>query len=272
MRNHGTPNGVSDVNTLSANDARPTSQPRRSASPRPVQANAVQVVPGPNGVVTLPAGVELSDIHVVGRNLVIDMPDGTQMIIVDGAVFVPQLVLGTVEVPSTNLAALLIDSEPQPAVGGPPQSSGGNFEVPVPPLDPGAPLGDLIPPTELHFPPIDVQEVANAVEDDEAPLAGLASAELDDDAQPNGNAGGVGDDPGGSSATGNLPGSGGDGNLTWDLLSSGAPAGFSYVDGPNGSILVSRFRMDRSRSSPSGRSLRGDHVQNAAIRHAQATK
>ena len=117
-------------------------------TPTVVQANAVQVVPGPDGVVTLPEGVQLSDIHVVGRNLVIDMPDGTQMIIVDGAVFVPQLVLGTVEVPSTNLAALLIDSEPTPAAG-PPQSSGGNFAVPVAPLDPGVPLGDLIPPTAL---------------------------------------------------------------------------------------------------------------------------
>ena len=86
-------------------------QYRQDAAGRPGQA--VQVVPGPDGVVTLPPGVELSDIHVVGRNLVVDMPDGTQMIIVDGAVFVPQLVLGTVQVPSTNLAALLIDSEPR---------------------------------------------------------------------------------------------------------------------------------------------------------------
>ena len=74
-----------------------------------VAANAQQIVPGPDGVVTLPAGVELSDVHVVGRNLVIDMPDGSQMVIVDGAVFVPQLVLNGVEVPSSNLAALLID-------------------------------------------------------------------------------------------------------------------------------------------------------------------
>ena len=36
--------------------------------------------------------------------------------------------IGDVAVPATNLAALLIDSEPQPAAG-PPQSSGGNFAV-----------------------------------------------------------------------------------------------------------------------------------------------
>jgi large repetitive protein len=55
-------------------------------TPLVIQANAQQIVPGPDGVVTLPPGVELSDVHVVGRNLVIDMPDGTQLIIVDGAV------------------------------------------------------------------------------------------------------------------------------------------------------------------------------------------
>jgi VCBS repeat-containing protein len=117
-------------------------------SPAVVQANAQQVIPGPDGVVVLPAGVDLADVHVSGRNLVIDLPDGTQMVIVDGAVFVPRLVLGDVEVPATNLAALLIDSEIRPAAGVP-QSGGGNFEVPVGPLDPGLALGDLIPPTAL---------------------------------------------------------------------------------------------------------------------------
>ena len=57
-------------------------------TPVVIKANAQQIVPGPDGVVTLPPGVELSDIMVVGRNLVINMPDGTQLIIVDGAVFV----------------------------------------------------------------------------------------------------------------------------------------------------------------------------------------
>ena len=43
-------------------------------------------------------------------------------------------------------------------------------------------------------------------------------------------------------ASGFLPGSGGDGALTWDLSDGGAPAGFSYVDGPNGSILVQQVQ------------------------------
>ena len=86
-------------------------------TPVVVKADAQQVIVGPDGVVTLPPGVELSDIMVVGRNLIVTLPDGSQMIIVDGAIFVPQLVLGGVEVPATNVAALLIGQEPQPAAG-----------------------------------------------------------------------------------------------------------------------------------------------------------
>src|SRR3954451_15831122 len=145
-----------------------------------VSENAQQIVPGPDGVVTLPAGVDLNDVHVVGRNLVVDMPDGTQIVIVDGPVFVPQLVLGGVEVPSTNLAALLIEAEPKPAAGNT-QSSGGNFDVPVPPLDPGVPLGDLIPPNDLPFTPPEFKPVFPGTIDHD-PVAGTVSVQLDDDA------------------------------------------------------------------------------------------
>ncbi|HTG64492.1 MAG TPA: VCBS domain-containing protein, partial [Sphingomicrobium sp.] len=135
-------------------------------TPAVIKAGAQQVVVGPDGVVVLPAGVELSDIHIVGRNLVVDLPDGGQMVILDGAVFVPQLVLGGVEVPATNLAALLIGQEIAPGEGGPPQSSGGNFEVPVGPLDPGVPLGDLIPPTEYGYTPPEVKEVFDLIDEE----------------------------------------------------------------------------------------------------------
>ena len=174
VRSQGTSDGVSDVftYTLSSRDggsdiAQLTIDIGKTATV--VQANAVQIVPGTDGIVTLPAGVELSDIHVVGSNLVVDLPDGSQMVIVDGAIFVPQLVLGTVEVPASNLAALLIESEPTPAAGTP-QSSGGNFAVPVAPLDPGVDLGDLIAPTELSYTPPEFNDVTNAIEDDKPPL------------------------------------------------------------------------------------------------------
>ncbi len=236
-----------------------------------VADNAQRVVPGPDGVVTLPAGVDLNDVHVLGRDLIVTLPDGSQIVIVDGAVFVPQLVLGGVEVPSTNLASLLVQSELN-TTAGPAQSSGGNFDVPVPPLDPGVPLGDLIPPTELVFTPPEIKEIGQFV--DKHPDAGTVSVQLDDDAKAGGNPGGTGDDADSLNATGFLPGSGGDGALTWDLSNGGAPAGFSYIDGPNGSILVQQVQGGNTVTvltitiDPDTGAY--TVVQNAAILHAAA--
>ncbi|RST30036.1 hypothetical protein HMF7854_03735 [Sphingomonas ginkgonis] len=166
--NRGAPDGVADRFIYTLADAggatdKATLTINLGREPEVVRADARQVVPGPNGVVVLPAGVTLNDVHVHGADLVIDLPDGTQMIIPNGAVFVPQLVIDDVEVPSTNLAALLIDQEPKPA-SGTPQSSGGNFEVPVPPLDPGVPLGDLLPPTELTYTPPEFRDVGQFID------------------------------------------------------------------------------------------------------------
>ncbi len=127
--------------------------------------NAQRVAPGPGGSVILPAGTNIDDIQVAGRDLVIELPDGSFMIIEGGAVFVPQFIIGGIEVPPTTLAALLIDEEPQPAAGDTP-SSGGNFFIPVPNLGPGIPIGDLLPPTELFYTPPEYRELG-LVEDNE---------------------------------------------------------------------------------------------------------
>jgi VCBS repeat-containing protein len=133
----------------------------------PAAARAiVRVEPSPDGVVTLPPGVSLEAIHVVGRDLVVQLPDGTQMIIVDGAIFVPQLVIGGVEIPPVNLAALLIGEEPQPAAGSP-QSSGGNFAIPVGNIGDGLGLGDLLPPTALQFTAPEFRELFPAITNNE---------------------------------------------------------------------------------------------------------
>src|SRR5205085_2567169 len=159
VRNPGTPDGVQDVFNYTLSDASGAT----SATTLTIDIGQVAAAAAGQGVVALPAGVELSDIHVNGRDLVINMPDGTQMVIPGGAVFVPELTIGDVQVPPSNLAALLVDSEPQPAAG-PPQSSGGNFADDVPPLDPGVPLGDLIPPTELGYTPPEFEPVGQFVD------------------------------------------------------------------------------------------------------------
>jgi hypothetical protein len=183
VRNAGTPDGVQDAfgYTIADQDGQ-TSSATLAMNVGPAAQTAAVTIPG---VVNLPPGVELSDITVNGRDLVIHMPDGSQMVIPGGAVFVPQLVIGDVQVPPSNLAALLIEAEPQPAAGGL-QSSGGNFATDVPPLDPGVPLGDLIPPTELNFTPPDFEEVGQFVDTeptvdiqpDDQPATTVASDEV----------------------------------------------------------------------------------------------
>src|SRR5690349_14667132 len=168
VRNGTSPDGVEDVfNYTIANAAGGRDQAtltillgrENAGQPEP----GTQTITTAQGVVVLPAGVELSDIKVVGRDLVITLPDGSTQVIPNGAVFVPQLVIGDVEVPPTNLAALLIDAEPQPASGNP-QSSGGNFADPVPPLDPGVPLGDLLPPTDFGFTPPVFEDIGQFID------------------------------------------------------------------------------------------------------------
>ncbi len=119
-----------------------------------------------DGQLVLPAGVGLDDIKVVGRDLVIQMPDGTQMIVPDGAIFVPQIVVDGVAVPPLNIAALLIGQEPQPAAGRT-QSSGGNFADPVGDIGDPFGLGDLLPPTQLAFPEPEEREIMPGLNDEE---------------------------------------------------------------------------------------------------------
>ncbi len=110
------------------------------------------------GVVVLPAGTELGDIQVDGRDLIVIGEDGVRYVIPDGAIIVPQIVIGDVAIPPLNLAALLIGNEPQPAAGNP-QSSGGDFASPVGPIQPAYGLGNLLPYTELNFPQPEQREI-----------------------------------------------------------------------------------------------------------------
>ncbi|MBO6709745.1 MAG: VCBS domain-containing protein, partial [Altererythrobacter sp.] len=123
-----------------------------------------------NGVVVLPEGVSLDDITVVGRDLVINLADGSQIIIPDGAIIVPQLVIDGVAVPPLNLAALLNDAEINPEAE-PTQvpSSGGNFAGDVGPIQDAFDLGDLLPYTDL----------ARVVEEEEEVLPDIVNREPD---------------------------------------------------------------------------------------------
>ncbi|MGA0604091.1 Ig-like domain-containing protein [Caulobacter sp. KR2-114] len=143
-----------------------------------------RVVPGPDGVVHLPANVTLQEIHVSGHDLVVDLPDGSKILIVNGAVVPPQIDIGDIQVPTENLAALLQNTNQVQPAAGPPGSSGGDFSVPVGNIGQGLGITGLLPPTELAFGTITFTQ-ANAaanqlpsvdVEVPGGPVGGVANA------------------------------------------------------------------------------------------------
>jgi hypothetical protein len=78
VRNPGSPEGVSDTFTYTlANDAGATDTANlviNIGNLPMLQAQGNQTIQTANGVVVLPAGVELSDVRVVGRDLVVTFP------------------------------------------------------------------------------------------------------------------------------------------------------------------------------------------------------
>ena len=114
-----------------------------------IPPDATRIVPV-DGKIQLPAGTRLDAIRAVGADLVVTLPNGEVLVIVDGALRMPQIMIGTINIPPANLAALLAGQEPEPAAGAP-QSSGGNFDEPVGDIGDSFGLGDLLPPTEFAF-------------------------------------------------------------------------------------------------------------------------
>ncbi|MDX8522164.1 beta strand repeat-containing protein, partial [Mesorhizobium dulcispinae] len=112
-------------------------------------------------VVKLPANVSIDNIKVEGHNLVLVQPDGSEIVIKDGALNVPTFIIGDVEVPRVALIAALESSHVDVAFGadgsisaggnGAPGSAGGNFSVPPGGIGDGFGLTALLPPTALQF-------------------------------------------------------------------------------------------------------------------------
>ncbi|WP_160005264.1 VCBS domain-containing protein [Rhizobium sp. 18055] len=99
-------------------------------------APAGEVVPDQNNIAHLPAGTSIDDIHVEGNNLVLVQADGTEIVIVNGALHVPTFLLGEVELPQQAVIAALEQSNINVAAGpdgsysasSSPSSSGADFQ------------------------------------------------------------------------------------------------------------------------------------------------
>ncbi len=99
-------------------------------------ARAGEIVPDQNNVAHLAAGTSIDDIHVEGNNLVLVQADGTEIVIVNGALHVPTFLLGEVELPQQAVIAALEQSNINVAAGpdgsysasSSPSSSGAEFQ------------------------------------------------------------------------------------------------------------------------------------------------
>ncbi|MDM9623576.1 VCBS domain-containing protein, partial [Rhizobium sp. S96] len=99
-------------------------------------AHATEVVPDQNNIAHLPAGASIDDIRVEGHNLVLVQADGTEIVIVNGALHVPTFLLGEVELPQQAVIAALEQSKINVAAGpdgsysasSSPSSSGAQFQ------------------------------------------------------------------------------------------------------------------------------------------------
>ncbi|MEY4269409.1 MAG: hypothetical protein RLZZ58_625, partial [Pseudomonadota bacterium] len=166
--------GTADTAAATANPMRGQSAkaaPELMASATPAAMLAPIVVQSvlltnANGQVVLPDGVELSDLRVVGNDLVVTLPNGQELVIPNGAVNVPDIQLAGLVVPATNVADLLnIEFNFTPAAGN--RSSGGNFADPEGAIGDPFDLGDLLPPTALAFGQPRVEEIIPAIVDRE---------------------------------------------------------------------------------------------------------
>ncbi|WP_227340083.1 beta strand repeat-containing protein [Sphingopyxis sp. P8] len=121
-----------------------------AASAIPLAIQAV-LIPDARGRITLPAGVSIDDIGVSGPDLIITLPDGRVLVVPNGAVDIPAVVVGGNTVPASTVAQLLEGlDEFNPEAGL--RSSGGNFADPEGAIQDAYDLGDLLPYTELAFP------------------------------------------------------------------------------------------------------------------------
>ncbi|RVD43856.1 hypothetical protein EN741_09045, partial [Mesorhizobium sp. M4B.F.Ca.ET.019.03.1.1] len=158
-------------------------------------------------VVRLPANVSIDNIKVDGHNLVLVQPDGSQIVIKDGALNVPTFILGDVEVPRVALIAALEASHVDVAFGadgsmsagsgnGSPNSAGGNFSVPPGGIGDGFGLSALLPPTALQFGQLERRELFPNVVDRGVSVVAVSLLTPDEAASETGINGGPSQSPG----------------------------------------------------------------------------
>ncbi|PKP86354.1 MAG: hypothetical protein CVT78_13830 [Alphaproteobacteria bacterium HGW-Alphaproteobacteria-17] len=165
LQHDGVPSGQVSRATTGGDMLAGTAAVTAAAAAIPLAIQGV-LVPDARGRVVLPAGVSIDDITVSGTDLIIALPSGQVLIIPNGAINVPTIVVDGNVVPGSTVAQLLEgldDLNPEAGV----RSSGGNFADPEGNIQDAYALGDLLPYTELAFPAREDEELVPDVPDEE---------------------------------------------------------------------------------------------------------
>ncbi len=102
--------GVAVFEVAQAEEQQANGKTGRLAANEPQNAPAsapIQIVPDQGNVVHLPPNTSIDDIHVEGRNLVLIQADGTRIVIINGALYVPTFLIGEVTLPQQAVVAAL---------------------------------------------------------------------------------------------------------------------------------------------------------------------
>ena len=132
------------------------------------QAASLELVPDAQNTVQLPAGTSIENAQLVGRDLILKQPDGSEIVIKNAAANVPSFIIDQVAIPQEALIAALEANGINVAAGpngslvagpGNLQGSGGNFSTPIPGIGNADAILDLLPPTALRFPELERREL-----------------------------------------------------------------------------------------------------------------
>lgn len=220
----GTREEAADTILVAQADTGTTGQP---ASNAPTSATETRIVVEleDGAILRLPATASVDQPRENGTDLEFVQPDGTVIVVPNGAIQGLTIFIGTAEIPPLTVAALFesngIEAAAGPAgAGAGARGSGGNFEVPVGGIGDAFAIGNLLDPTALAFGTPENEELYPAALDDEPTIGANGAVFLDDD---------------------NLAGSGGFGLLALneENHSVSGRLAFDYGDDGEGSVQLS---------------------------------
>ncbi len=149
------PNGYTQVAQADGNTANDANGQTVQLPPSIAGATITKTYTSSEGAkIELGSGTAIDKVIIFAGNLYFVQPDGSVVVIIDGAKYVPTLIVLGAEIPALELARTIEGAGEDVPTAGPVtagDSSGGNFAVPPGQIGPPLDLTPLLPPTALQF-------------------------------------------------------------------------------------------------------------------------